>query len=123
MTFSNQFGKFVFEYPEYKGVGETVNIEVLEKINTNKKDTVIVFIYQNTDKDKKARKYIVYPRIFLNFANKHGLIRTQEAVNCYKRADYSGKKSYINEETAHLPFKSCFFYDFESWMEKNGNNI
>ncbi|MEK6878232.1 MAG: hypothetical protein AABY22_01420, partial [Nanoarchaeota archaeon] len=98
------FPAFVSSNSEYHGLGETINIEWLNKAIELKAD-YLIFIYED------FRCYFVYPLVFKNFAEKHGLIRTQEIINVYNKSDYTGDKEIKNETEYVIPIKILMRYD------------
>lgn len=118
ISFNQQFPEFVLLNPEYRGVAETLNEEALKMLISRAKKSLLVFLYENKNPNKKAGKYVVNPNLFYKFAVHNDLIRVQDAVNVKNRADFSGEREYIHEKTMHLPFQECFFHNFEEWIEK-----
>jgi len=95
MTFNEQFSDFVNEHPEWKGVGETINIEHLRIANRWKCDYIII-VYPD------GRIYKIPPRLWFNFSTNNFLIRSQERGNTYTN-DF--KKKTVHETTCHIPVK------------------
>ena len=95
MTFNEQFSKFVNENPEWRGVGETINIEHL-KIAMDMKCKYIIIIYPD------GKIYKIPPKLWFNFSTNNFLIRSQERGNTYTK-DF--KRKTVHETTCHIPVK------------------
>ena len=112
-TFQNEFYEFTNKYPEFKGVGESINKEVLDKLCLRDPErTILVFIYED------AKAYVVYPNLFKNFAEKNNLIRKQDALNTYKS---NGTVNIIQEITYSIPVHESFLINFDRWIENLKN--
>lgn len=111
--FNTFFEEFVNEFPEFGGHAESINKEIIEKINLDyegKKKIFLVYIYKDT------KKYICNPFLFKKLAERYQLIRTHQASDIKK--GLNGNHSQIFETTYHLPFKESFFINFDKWIEK-----
>lgn len=96
MSFNKQFPQFVKENPEFSGVGESVNKEVLYSSISRNVD-YLLFVYES------GKVYKVSPKIVRNFCQKHNLVRTQDKVNSFKRTNGSGGVTTVRESTYSFP--------------------
>ncbi len=95
MTFNEQFFKFVNEHPEWRGVGETINIEHL-RIAVGMGCKYIIIIYPD------GKIYSIPPKLWFNFSTNNFLIRSQERGNSYVN---NFNKRIVHETTCHIPVK------------------
>jgi len=70
MSFNKQFSGFVKDFPEYKGLGESINKRWLEK--AIQLESKLVFVYPS------GKMYFFYPKAFKRFSTVYGLKRTQD---------------------------------------------
>ena len=96
MTFNEQFTEFVNAYPEFGGLGESINERWL--LEACRRCSRILFFYP----DDKA--YFVEPMIIKRFCESHGLIRVQEKANFYNERLSKGIK-VEHEKTYSFPIK------------------
>ncbi len=111
-TFSLQFPNFVKEFPQFDGVGESINKEWLElalsyceltKANkfegTETIDVKLFFIYPD------GSMFWEDPRAFHKFAETKGLVRVQDKHNAISKKDYTEDYVNIQEMTYCRPLK------------------
>ncbi len=92
-SFNHYFKQFTDEYPEFKGLGESINLEFL-KVAIAAKASYLIFIHSN------GKKYITSTLAVYKFVNKFNLFRTQDRENHYKR---EGMITTTRELTATFP--------------------
>lgn len=93
-TFNFQFPGFVRDHPEFKGLGESLNVEWL-RIARAKKIDWLVFIYPSGD------MYVTTPDAMFRFCNKFNLVRSQKRLNDF--AQIGGKSLPVSELTYVVP--------------------
>ena len=94
-SFNYNFKSFTNKYPEFKGLGESINLEWL-KVAIAAKADYLVFIHVD------GHKYIVSTKLVYNFVNKYNLFRTQNRVNEYQ---VNGLVNSTRELTASFPIR------------------
>ena len=92
-SFNYYFKSFTDKHTEFKGLGESINLEWL-KVAIAAKADYLVFIHVD------GHKYITSTRGVYNFVNKHNLFRTQDRENYYKS---EGMITTTRELTATFP--------------------
>ena len=96
LTFSEVFHEFVEENPSMQGVGESLNEDaVLLSVKLNA--TFLVFVHPD------GSVWLTYPLIFLKYAQKHGLKRTQLRTFFYKKQDGTSDLVETRETTLSVP--------------------
>lgn len=94
-SFNFEFKDFVNEHPEFKGHGESINVEFLS-VACLRAD-YLVFVYDD------GRVYFTFPNLIRNFCIKNKLVREQVRGNEYRVEDYSGVKQLVQERTYSFP--------------------
>jgi len=80
---------------EWRGVGETINIEHL-RIAVGMGCKYIIIIYPD------GKIYSIPPKLWFNFSTNNFLIRSQERGNSYVN---NFNKRIVHETTCHIPVK------------------
>jgi hypothetical protein len=101
-SFNVQFPLFVEVLPEFGGFAQSINSEYLKMAKRRGADYVVVAMPDNGF-------YFVYTDLWINFCEKHNLIRKQNVENRYK--SFNGNFRSVREETYCLPAK--FFKNLE----------
>lgn len=98
ITFNFKFESFVNAYPEWAGIGESLNKEWLE-LAISQRVSYLLFGHE------EETIYQVSPLLFKKFVDNNNLYRTQERSNEYIRKDGSGMITTVKELTACIPVK------------------
>jgi len=96
-TFNRQFKQFIADNPQLDGLGESINIEVLERCKTFRCEDIVI-IHPN-------EIYVVPPNLISKFCMKYGLVRGQNKLNSYFKQDGFKTKENISEVTFSFPQK------------------
>jgi hypothetical protein len=73
-TFNLKFPEFINEFPEYAGLGQSVNKEFLEYAFRRGADYFVVGLPDNTF-------HMVSVALWLRYSKEHGLVRVQDKLN------------------------------------------
>ena len=94
-SFNNEFESFVNVHPEFKGHGESINVEFLEY--ARRRDATLLYVYENGD------VYQVESNLIYNFCYKFNLIRFQDRLNEKKSVYSNGVKEVVREKECVFP--------------------
>lgn len=92
-SFNYQFKDFVALKPEYRGFGESLNVECLH--NALVSGSILVFCYED------GRLLAQYPMLVKRFCNANSLVRVQKREN--KSKGFNGKQDLVQETTYSFP--------------------
>lgn len=106
-SFNFEFKDFIESNPEFRGHGESINVEFLQ-VAVNK-NALLCFVYED------GRIYFTYPKQIKVFCEKNNLVRTQDRNNTYKTENYSGTVQVVQERTYSFPF--MFLQNFKWWKK------
>jgi hypothetical protein len=96
-SFNAVFKRFVEQFPEFEGHGESINVEFLEYARV--REATLLYIYPD------GKIYSIESKLVYNFCNKNGLSRTQDRRNEYLEAWGNGAKAIIQEKEYVFPIK------------------
>ncbi len=110
--FTKAFPKFALSHPEYSEcVGDSINIEAMNYINTCKSKIFLIFAYSEDE------IYILNPLRVFKFCEANNLYRKQLVFNKYINRS---KKDKQKEQTVSIPFHPDFFRDFKTIVKNLG---
>lgn len=93
--FNELFPTFVGKNPEYRGLGESINADILDSL-MGSIDRVL-YVYPD------GKIYEIYPALIWRFCRKHGLERVQDKQNSYNQG--FGKMEEVQEKTYCFPIR------------------